>query len=446
MRNIFKYTPFYFLVIGKYKRVGILDFKVKKIKAREVLDSRGNPTIEVDLITKSCCAKSIVPSGASTGIHEALELRDNDKKRYNGKGVLRAVNNVNKAIAKRIVGLDCRNQREIDNILIELDGTENKSKLGANAILGVSMSVCKAGTICSDKPLYNYIQKLSNSKKIMLPIPQMNVINSGRHAGIDNDVQEHMIMPIGFKKFSDSLRAGVETYHILKDILKKRYGAKSTLLGDEGGFAPPIDDVAERLDLMMKAIKNAGYSGKIKLGLDCAASEFYNDKICRYKILKKIYTQGQLVDFYKNLTRKFPIVSIEDGFAQDDWHGWKIFNHELGNKIQIVGDDLLVTNIMRIKKGLEEKACNALLLKVNQIGTVTEAIDAANVSFKNKWNVIVSHRSGETEDSFIADLAAGIGANQSKFGAPARSERAAKYNRLLGIEEALGRKAQFAKF
>ena len=422
-----------------------MSFKIKNIEAREVLDSRGNPTIEVDLMTKSCCAKSIVPSGASTGIHEALELRDNDRKRHHGKGVLKAAANINRIISKKLAGFDCRNQREIDNILIELDGTENKSKLGANAILGVSMAVCKAGAICSDKRLYEHIKRVSNSKKLLLPIPQMNVINSGRHAGIDNDVQEHMIMPINFNRFSDALRAGVETYHTLKDILKKKYGAKSIMLGDEGGFAPPIKNVGERLELMLKAIGESGYSGKIKLALDCAASEFYNDKNGKYKILNKKYDRHELIDFYKSLIKKYPIISIEDGFAQDDWQGWSLFNRELGRKIQIVGDDLLVTNIGRIKMALERRACNALLLKVNQIGTITEAIDAASISFRNKWNVVVSHRSGETEDSFIADLVVGIGASQSKFGAPARSERTAKYNRLLRIEEELGKKAKFAK-
>jgi enolase len=426
-------------------KVFILGSKIKKIAAREVLDSRGNPTIEVSLTTGSCCAKAIVPSGASTGIHEALELRDNDKKRYSGKGVLKAVSNVNNIIAKKLIGFDCIEQKEIDDMLVELDGTENKSKLGANAILGVSMAVCKAGAICSNNPLYWYIQKLSNSKKIILPVPQMNVINSGKHAGVDNDIQEHMIMPVNFKNFSDALRAGAETYHTLKNILKQKYGSKAILLGDEGGFAPPIENVEERLELLLKAIGESGYSGKIKLALDCAASEFFDEKNGKYTILDKKYIRNELIDFYRDLAKKFPIISIEDGFAQDDWDGWELLTQELGNKMQIVGDDLLATNMERIKKALENKACNALLLKVNQIGTVTESIDAANLSFKSKWNVVVSHRSGETEDSFIADLAAGLGANQSKLGAPARSERTAKYNRLLRIEEELGKKAKFAR-
>ena len=422
-----------------------MNFKIKKIKAREVLDSRGNPTVEVCLWIGSNCFRSVVPSGASTGIHEALELRDYDEKRYFGRGVLKAAGNVNNLISRKIIGMDCRKQREIDNIMIELDGTENKHNLGANAILGVSMAACQAGSFSSKKVLYEYIQGLSSSKKLLLPVPQMNVINSGRHAGVGNDIQEHMIMPVGCKGFSEALRAGVETYHTLKDILKKKYGAKAVLLGDEGGFAPAIDAVDKRLEILMEAIYESGYDGKMKLALDCAASEFYDGKNDKYTILNKKFDKGKLIDFYKGLIKKFPIVSIEDGFAQDDWQGWKQFNKELGNKIQIVGDDLLVTNIMRIKRALNEKACNALLLKVNQIGTVTEAIDAANIAFKNKWNVVVSHRSGETEDSFIADLVVGIGANQSKFGAPARSERTAKYNRLLRIEEELGRKAKLAK-
>lgn len=421
---------------------------IKGIRAREVLDSRGNPTVEVELVAGSCCAKSMVPSGASTGIHEALEMRDGDKKRYNGKGVLKAVENVNKIIAKRLIGMDCRRQREIDNILIEIDGTNNKSNVGANALLGVSMAVCKAGAACSGKQIYEHIRVLANPglnpKKFLMPVPQMNLLNSGRHVGAENDVQEHMIMPVGFARFSEALRAGTEVYHSLKNILKKSYGSRAILLGDEGGFAPPIGNVEERLELLMKAIGESGYSGRIKLALDCAASEFYSDKNEEYMILGKKYSRGQLIDFYSGLIKKFPIISIEDGFAQDDWKGWELLNKEIGGKVQVVGDDLLVTNIERIRKALEHKACNALLLKVNQIGTVAESIDAAGISFKNKWNVVVSHRSGETEDSFIADLCAGIGASQSKFGAPARSERTAKYNRLLGIEEGLGDNAVFA--
>ncbi len=424
---------------------GSLSFKIRKIAAREVLDSRGNPTVEVNLWTGLMCFRSIVPSGASTGAHEALELRDNDKRRYNGKGVLKAVSSVNQIISKKLEGKDCRNQSEIDRLMIELDGRGHKSRLGANAMLGVSMAVCQAGAASSNQPLYKYLQAISKSKKLALPIPQMNVINSGKHAGVEHDIQEHMIVPIGFKKFSDALRAGAETYHVLKKILKEKYGAKATLLGDEGGFAPPIENVEQRLEILMKAIEKAGYKGKIKLALDCASSEFYNKEKDSYIILNKTYSKGELVDYYTELAGKFPIVSIEDGFSEDDYEGWSMLNKSIGGEIQLVGDDLLVTNIKRIEAAIQKKACNALLLKVNQIGTVAESIQAANLSYKSKWSVIVSHRSGETEESFIADLAVGIAASQSKFGAPARSERTAKYNQLLRIEEELGSKAEFSR-
>ncbi|MCH8329113.1 MAG: phosphopyruvate hydratase [Nanoarchaeota archaeon] len=418
--------------------------KIKKVVAREVLDSRGNPTVEVDVVAEKITVSAIVPSGASTGSHEALELRDGDKKRYNGKGVLKAISNVNKIISKKIVGLNCENQKKIDELMIKLDGTENKSKLGGNAILAVSMAVCKAGAISKNIPLYEYIKQISGSKKFLLPIPQLNIMNGGKHAGINNDIQEHMIIPVKFNSFKEALRAGVEVYYELKSLLKKKFGSQGILLGDEGGFVPKIDNVEERLELIGKAINNTGYKTKIFMALDCAASEFYYTGY--YKIANKEYSTGQLIDFYKNLVKKYKIISIEDGMAEDHWNGWKQLNKELGSKIQIVGDDLLVTNVNRINEAVEENACNALLLKVNQIGTVTEAIEAAGLAFKNKWNVVVSHRSGETEDTFIADLAVGLSANQSKFGAPARSERTAKYNRLLRIEEELGKKAGFAKF
>lgn len=422
--------------------------KIKKVLAREVLDSRGNPTIEVDVVTDKAAASAIVPSGASTGKHEALELRDGDKKRYNGKGVLKAVNNVNKIISKKLIRLDCRNQKNIDELMIKLDGTENKSNLGGNAILAVSMAVCKAGAISKNIPLYKYINEILNLKneqnKFLMPIPQLNIMNGGKHAGIENDIQEHMIMPVKFNSFNEALRAGVEVYHELGKLLKNKFGSQAILLGDEGGFVPKIDNVEERLELIDEAINNAGYKNKIFLALDCAASEFFYSDY--YKIGNHEYSAGQLIDFYKNLVKKYNIISIEDGMAEDHWSGWKQLNKELGKKIQIVGDDLLVTNVNRIDEAIKERACNALLLKVNQIGTVSEAIEAAGLAFKNKWNVVVSHRSGETEDSFIADLAVGLNANQSKFGAPARSERTAKYNRLLRIEEELGKKAGFAKF
>ncbi len=329
-----------------------------------------------------------------------------------------------------------------------LDGTENKSNLGGNSILGVSMAICKAAAMEKNMPLFQYLNEISNSKnkskKFTLPIPQLNIMNGGKHAGMENDIQEHMIMPVKFKSFSEALRAGVEVYHALGKILKEKFGSHGILLGDEGGYVPKIDNVEERLGIIEQAINNTGYKNKIFMALDCAASEFFYSDY--YKIGSKNYSPGELIDFYKNLIGKYSIVSIEDGMAEDHWNGWKQLNKELGSKIQIVGDDLLVTNVNRIAQGIEDKACNALLLKVNQIGTVTEAIEAANLAFKNKWNVVVSHRSGETEDSFIADLVVGLNAGQSKFGAPARSERTAKYNRLLRIEEELGNKAGFAKF
>jgi|TARA_B100001971_G_scaffold208097_1_gene229352 enolase len=420
--------------------------KIKKVIAREVLDSRGNPTIEVDVATEKNMASAIVPSGASTGSHEALELRDGDKARYNGKGVLKAVDNVNKIFSKKVIGLNCEDQKKIDELMIKLDGTENKSKLGGNAILGVSMAVCKVASIEKNISLFQYLNDISNNKnkKFTLPVPQLNIMNGGRHAGIDNDIQEHMIMPVKFKSFDEALRAGVEVYHELKNLLKKKFGAQATLLGDEGGFVPKINNTETRLGLIDQAINNVGYKNKIFMALDCAASEFFYSDY--YKINSKEYSPGQLIDFYKSLVGKYKIISIEDGMAEDHWNGWQQLNKELGNKIQIVGDDLLVTNVKRIGQAIDEKVCNSLLLKVNQIGTVTEAMDAAELASKNKWSVVVSHRSGETEDSFIADLVVGLNSNQSKFGAPARSERTAKYNRLLRIEEELGKKAGFAKF
>jgi len=397
----------------------------------------------VDVLTEAGFSRAIVPSGASTGKHEALELRDKEK-RYGGKGVLKAVNNANNIIAPKLVGDDCVNQKAVDEVMLELDGTENKTKLGANATLAVSMAVCKAAAHYLKVPLFEYIGSLANRKANVLPIPQLNVINGGRHAGVDNDIQEHMVMPLGAKNFNEALRMGVETYHELKKILKERFGATGTLLGDEGGFAPKIDNVGDRLEIITKAIAKAGYSKEISLALDCAASEFfYKD---HYKIQDKKYSSGELVDFYSDLVNKFDIISIEDGMAEDDWEGWKEMTKKLGDKIQIVGDDLLVTNLNRINKAVHSKACNSLLLKVNQIGTVTEAIDAAKIAFNNRWTVVVSHRSGETEDSFIADLVVGLSAGQSKFGAPARSERNAKYNQLLRIEEELAEKGKYFEF
>ena len=415
--------------------------EIKRIKAREILDSRGNPTVEVDLFTKSGLSRASVPSGASTGKHEALELRDGGK-RYLGKGVLKAVGNVNSTIAEKLVGRDCTKQKEIDELMIELDGTSNKSRLGGNAILAVSMAVCKAGASESNLPLYMYISDMVNSKRLSLPVPQMNVVNGGLHAGIENDVQEHLIIPYGAESFSDALRMCSETYHTLKKKLKERFGNSAIHVGDEGGFVPPMKSVDERLEFMSEAIEELGYTQEFALGIDAAASEFYHDG--KYRILEKEYSVAELSDFYGELCERFQLVSIEDGFSEDDWNAWNLLESKLSQKIQIVGDDLLVTNVTRIKKAMKMKACNALLLKLNQIGTVSEALDAFRLARKAGWNVIVSHRSGSTEETFFADLVVGLDAGQFKYGAPARSERTCNYNQLLRIEEALGSKAVFS--
>jgi len=416
--------------------------KIKGIKAREVLDSRGNPTVEAEIITDGGFFRAIVPSGASAGSHEALELRDGGE-RYMGKGVLKAVKNVNSIIAPKLVGNDCTKQREIDKVMLELDGTENKEKLGANAILAVSMAVCKAGAHALQTPLFKYVGSLAGKDANTLPVPMCNVINGGKHAGQENSIQEHMIMPVGAKNFREGIRMVAETYHNLQKILKKKLGAGATLIGDEGGFAPPqIKTVNERLDLMAEAAKQAGYEKEIVFTLDPAASEFFKDGI--YTIGSRKMNGSEMVDFYSDLVKKYPIVSIEDGLAEDDWDSWVEMTKKLGNKIQVVGDDLFVTNTKRIQKGIELKAANSALIKLNQIGTVSETLDAIKMAFNNKWTAVVSHRSGETEDSFIADLVVGVNAGQIKTGAPARSDRNAKYNQLLRIEEELGNKAKYA--
>jgi enolase len=415
--------------------------EIIKVKAREILDSRGNPTVEVDLFTKKGLSRASVPSGASTGKHEALELRDGGK-RYLGKGVLKAVGNVNDVIAEKLVGRDCTKQKETDDLMIELDGTPNKSKLGANAILAVSMAVCKAGALESNLPLYEYVANLVDSKRLTLPIPQMNVINGGLHAGIENDVQEHLIIPRGAKSFSEALRMCSETYHILQKKLKEKFGNSAIHVGDEGGFVPPLKRVDERLEFILEAIEELGYTEEFALGIDAAASEFFYDG--KYRILEKEYSVAELSDFYAELCEKFKVISIEDGFSEDDWDAWNMLKSKLGEKIQIVGDDLLVTNAKRIKKAIEMDACNALLLKLNQIGSVSEALDAFRLARKAGWNIIVSHRSGSTEETFFADLVVGLDAGQFKYGAPARSERTCNYNQLLRIEEALGSKAVYS--
>ncbi|MEM4662541.1 MAG: phosphopyruvate hydratase [Candidatus Diapherotrites archaeon] len=405
---------------------------IESVRAIQILDSRGNPTIECEIKCSKGVERASVPSGASTGSFEAIELRDNEKA-YRGKGVLKAVDNINKIIAPKLVKKDPTKQRELDELLIKLDGTPNKSKLGANAITAVSLAIARAGSLEKGLQLFDYIAELSGAKSMYLPVPQFNIINGGKHAGMKNDPQEHMIMPIKFNKYSEALQAGCEIYYILRDMLKQKFGPRATLLADEGGFAPPIETVYERLELIDKAINEAGYNDKVYMALDPAASEFFYKGT--YVIGDSEKNSGEMIDFYSELTQSFKIFSIEDGLAEEDWDGWVEFTKKLGNKIQIVGDDLLVTNVERIKKALELKACNALLLKVNQIGTLSEAIDAAKLAMENSWEVVVSHRSGETCDPFIASLVVGLGAKQCKFGAPARAERTAKYNNLLRIEE-----------
>jgi enolase len=420
-------------------------FEITKIHAREILDSRGNPTVEAEVYTKEIMARASVPSGASKGIHESLELRDGGK-RYDGKGVFKAVDSVNRIIAPNLLGIEATQQKFIDMMMVNLDNTDNKSKLGANAILAVSMAICRLGAMAKKKPLFRYIQEISETQKIMMPAPYFNVLNGGKHAGNLLDIQEYMIVPHA-PSFSEALRMGSDVYQKLKEIIKKKYGQDAVNVGDEGGFAPPLKDNEEPLKLLTAAIKETGYEGKIKLAMDCASSEFYYDG--RYLLGKKIATDKEkaslakrggwsgerLVEYYLKLIKKYNVFSIEDPFAQDDWVPWQEFMKMID--IQVVGDDLLVTNTDRIKMALEKKACNSLLLKVNQIGTVTEAINAAKLAHGNDWSVIVSHRSGETDDSFIADLAVGLGVGNIKAGAPCRGERIAKYNQLLRIEEGL---------
>ncbi len=423
---------------------------VTRIHAREILDSRGNPTVEVDVTTSKGTFRAAVPSGASTGIYEALELRDKDPKRFLGKGVLKAVDNVNSVIGPALVAknIDVTKQEEIDRLMLQLDGTENKSKLGANAILGVSLAVCKAGAAHKGVPLYRHIADLAGRGEVILPCPAFNVINGGSHAGNKLAMQEFMILPTGASSFREAMQIGAEVYHHLKAVIKKQYGQDATNVGDEGGFAPNIQDNREGLELLKQAIEKAGYTGKVKIGMDTAASEFYKDG--KYDLdfknpnsdPSKWVTGPQLTALYQEFVAEYPIVSIEDCFDQDDWENWTAFT--AATDVQIVGDDLLVTNPKRIRTAIEKKACNALLLKVNQIGSVTESIEACKLAQGNGWGVMVSHRSGETEDTFIADLVVGLCTGQIKTGAPCRSERLAKYNQLLRIEEELGDKAVFA--
>jgi enolase len=416
--------------------------EIIKIKAREILDSRGNPTVEVDIVTEKGIFRAMAPSGASAGQHEALELRDGDKTRYLGKGTLKAVKNVNKYLSPHLIGLNCRHQETIDNIMLKLDGTDNKYKFGANSILPISMAVTKAGAADKNLNLYSYIAEMFGVLPHKIPVPMCNVINGGKHAGQDNSIQEHMLMPIYAKDFSESIRMISETYHHLAKILKEKFGAGGILIGDEGGFAPSqITSVDDRLDLILKAVENAGYNDIMKIALDPASSEFFYDGV--YKIGKKSYSGGEMIDFYVDLCKKYPIISIEDGLAEDDWDSWIEMTNKLGNNVQIVGDDLFVTNTKRILKGIKLNAANSVLIKLNQIGTVTETLNAIKMAQDSGWTTIISHRSGETEDNFISDLAVGTSAGQIKTGAPARSDRNAKYNQLIRIEEELGEESEY---
>ena len=412
------------------------------VHGREVLDSRGNPTVEVEVLLESGAeGKAIVPSGASTGTREAVELRDGDPKRFLGKGVTKAVRNVNRVIAPKLIGYDATEQVQVDRMLIELDGTENKGKLGANAILGASIAVARAAAEACGLPLYRY---LGGVGACTLPVPMMNILNGGSHADNNMDIQEFMVMPVGAKSFSEALRMGVETFHNLKKVLKGK--GLNTNVGDEGGFAPQLRSNAEAIEVILEAITKAGYKpGKdLCVALDSAASEFgEKGKYVFRKSDKSKRDSMQLVRFYEDLCRQYPIVSIEDGFSEDDWEGWKMFTDAMGKKIQIVGDDIFVTNPSILRKGIEKGVANSVLIKLNQIGTVTETVEAIEMAKRAGWTAVVSHRSGETEDSTIADLVVGLSTGQIKTGSASRTDRIAKYNQLLRIEEELGLAARF---
>jgi enolase len=422
-----------------------MDTTIESIMGQEILDSRGNPTVEVEVIlADGSWGRAAVPSGASTGTHEALELRDGDKARYGGKGVLKAVENVNAAIADAITGWDALEQKAIDMALLELDGTENKANLGANAILGTSLAVAKAAANALGMPLYRYIGGVYAH---VLPVPMMNILNGGAHTNWQStDAQEFMVMPLGASSFAEGLRWGAEIYHQLKSVLKSR--GYATLVGDEGGYAPALKANVEAVEVILEAIEKAGYKAgeQIGIALDPAASELYDTDTKKYNLRKegKMLSSDEMIDFWLNWVKQYPIVSIEDGLAEDDWQGWTNFTAAIGDKLQIVGDDLLVTNPARVRRAIKEKACNALLVKVNQIGSLTETIEAVETCHRAGWRAVTSHRSGETEDATIADLAVALNTGQIKTGAPARSDRVAKYNQLLRIEAELGETAKYA--
>lgn len=421
--------------------------KISKIQAREIIDSRGNPTVEVEVFLEGgIMGRAAVPSGASTGEHEAIELRDGDKSRYLGKGVLKAVTNVNQIIAPKIVGMEAENQAEIDGAMLELDGTKNKANLGANAILGVSLAVAHAAAKAAKKSLFKY---LGGDAAVTLPVPMMNIINGGSHSDAPIAFQEFMIRPVGADSFREGLRMGAEVFHSLKSVLKKRN--LSTAVGDEGGFAPTLDGTEDALDSIIKAIEQAGYKPgtDVKIALDCASSEFFVNGKYDYTKFEgskgATRTSSEQAEYLAKLVSKYPIDSIEDGMAENDWDGWKILTEKLGDKIQLVGDDLLVTNVEFLKRGIEEKAANSILIKVNQIGSLTETLNAIKMAHEAGWTAVVSHRSGETEDTTIADISVAVNAGQIKTGSMSRTDRICKYNQLLRIEEELGSKAVYGK-
>jgi enolase 1/2/3 len=417
-------------------------FRVEKVASREILDSRGNPTVQVDLYTKTGFGRFSVPSGASKGHLEALELRDGDRQRYNGLGVQKALDNISRVVVSKILGLDSRDQAKIDRLLIELDGTKNKSRLGANAILGVSMALARASADTANSPLYRTV---ANGRKPVLPLPMMNIINGGKHAGNNLSFQEFMVIPAGFKTFREALRCGSEVYRALKARLEAKYGKSAINVGDEGGFAPDIDSVEEALGQINDAVEEAGYSPgqNVVLGVDAAADSFYNEDTTTYLVDGKAISGEDLFELYANLGRSFPLKSVEDPFHDEDFDNFAKITKKLGSRLQIVGDDLFVTNIKRVEKGIRLGAANALLVKVNQIGTLTETVEAVEKARKAGFGLVMSHRSGETEDTSIADISVGLATGQIKTGAPARGERTCKYNRLLQIEEELGSATSF---
>ena len=417
-------------------------FNINQIKAREILDSRGNPTLEVDVtLENGSVGRAAVPSGASTGAHEAVELRDNDKARFKGKGVSKAVENVNKDLATALIGLNAKDQKSIDHKMIDLDGTENKSRLGANAILGISLAIAKAAATCSNQSLFRYI---GGDRARVLPVPMMNIINGGEHADNPIDIQEFMIMPIGAKNIKEAIRMGSEVFHTLKAELSS--SGLSTSVGDEGGFAPNISSTRDALDFILKSIENAGYKAgeDIYLALDCASTEYFCEGKYHLSGENKVLGSKDNAAYLADLVADYPIISIEDGMAEDDWEGWEILTSELGDKIQLVGDDLFVTNPKRLKKGIKKSCANSMLVKVNQIGTLTETLEAVDLAHRANYTNVMSHRSGETEDTTIADLAVATNCGQIKTGSLARSDRLAKYNQLIRIEEELGDLAKYA--